>query len=1508
MQTFLDRPFSHSYLLWGKMTDRIVTADLMNLDLETYLVQLLKKNGYRHIVFYGTEGARGVYTIDQESARWYFGDNKSVKPFEKFGFEDLLKRLEQKAKSNIDKTEDKTDDNDDEDDIMKGAFGKGTKRRRCRGYHPHERQQKGEKTTTQTTTKQDSEPISKVRYSLKQMTPEVFVPDIRMKLRNRDDQDLAVIFYDTYNLALQYPSLLHDIIIEMNRMDLHNICLFMMENDSETAIVNRLRNDRVLHDSGFTDKFTVRNGDEYRLNESTTVHIGYPTLDEIVNYLRRLTLLGTSKGQKITFNYTDLFDIAKELQSCSQQYTFGRIPQPQTMREMMTHVDNYIHLHSTKGETLKFTTETIRTIYHTEEEKDYLEELNKEGWEEAYKVVKQAIEKYHVLHPTEQRGYSTEFAIERLSDDVIGKRPNTDIPNFVVQGPSGTGKSTIAEIIGKVLKQHNILDIGRFNELNKSELTDIYQNAAERYTREAISNAEESVLFIDEAESLADQDGGANNIPTGLSIIRTLNGALTSNQHHFSLIIAGYDGDMDKIFNLDQGFKSRFKNNIITLKDYDPELLMKIFLSKLDEKGGSVDPALIEDGSLLCLMSSIYHSRDRRHFGNGRVMETMAESIYAKCLSKPAIESDFYGLSVNDRIIDEKWFEDIDTNDSINSILNDLDQNYIGMKGVRQQLINLANRVEDAKANNRPLDEVHAGSIKLIGNPGTGKSEIGAILGRLYFQLGLTGTSQNVDCTATDLASQYVGAGIEKFKKYIDEAQSRQAMLFVDEASSLTERNIDGAGIVSALLAPTESATSRDNPLMCTVALYPNKEKEFDALNPGVSRRFTRIVIDDYSAEELFEIIKLMMRKNNQSSTAECDEELKRICEYVHEVNDADHRNAGEMKNILEKMNDKRIERCKAQGIDLASPEAKVYEVNDLPDNYMSVLPPKEESPLEVLEDIIKDINERYVGFDDVIEHLRDIAYAVNAYKEDGQSVFHMPVRPLIIAGNSGTGKSTLFDLMTNFYYRLHVISSAESVRISSDALMSTYQNGSKADAKKVIDEALSGNRLLLVDECHQLLNGADHATGKEVIQTFLAPIEDQKKPLRVIFAIYEKNLDQFLNLDPGFGNRFDARREGGRSRSIIHLHDYSGKELYSIFLKMTQSKGYHSTDELNAIVENYCQSLYEHRTPDSGNARQIKNLLDDLITMHNRHADKTNRKILSIDDLDPNIIMRYSPESKEQELDRLKVMLEQIDHERTGNKELKDVIKKIIKTEIFNKKVPQHAKTIEPGHYFFKGKPGAGKTTSVELLDRYLRELGILTRPYRTNGASDLVAGYVGQTALKTRSVLESGLGCITLIDEAYILANGSDNNFGKEAIAELVRFMDDEQYRRNSCLIFAGYPGEMDGLYAINPGLKSRIKEINFPDYSVEECIDIIKYMMSKDQLTVNNDAQEKINDIIKIIHEEKKFANGRTIRELYDAIRNNVENRLIETISDDDIKMSVTIEDIPSVAEIIKVCNLS
>ncbi len=156
---------------------------------------------------------------------------------------------------------------------------------------------------------------------------------------------------------------------------------------------------------------------------------------------------------------------------------------------------------------------------------------------------------------------------------------------------------------------------------------------------------------------------------------------------------------------------------------------------------------------------------------------------------------------------------------------------------------------------------------------------------------------------------------------------------------------------------------------------------------------------------------------------------------------------------------------------------------------------------------------------------------------------------------------------------------------------------------------------------------------------------------------------------------------------------------------------------------------------------------------------------------------------------------------------------------------------TIETSkHLVFSGNPGTGKTTVARLLSQIFRSLGVVTKGHLVEtDRSGLVAGFVGQTATQTRKVMDSALGGTLLIDEAYALARGGENDFGLEAVDTIVKFMED--HRDDLSVVAAGYPTEMQELIDSNPGLKSRFtRTIHFPDYDTDELVAIFELISAK------------------------------------------------------------------------------
>jgi AAA+ superfamily predicted ATPase len=199
--------------------------------------------------------------------------------------------------------------------------------------------------------------------------------------------------------------------------------------------------------------------------------------------------------------------------------------------------------------------------------------------------------------------------------------------------------------------------------------------------------------------------------------------------------------------------------------------------------------------------------------------------------------------------------------------------------------------------------------------------------------------------------------------------------------------------------------------------------------------------------------------------------------------------------------------------------------------------------------------------------------------------------------------------------------------------------------------------------------------------------------------------------------------------------------------------------------------------------------------------------------------------------------------------------------------------------HCVFTGNPGTGKTTVARIIAEIYKELGILEEGHLVEtDRSGLVAEYVGQTAVKTNKIIDSALDGVLFIDEAYSLIAGGDNDFGKEAIATLLKRMEDDRDRL--VVVLAGYSEEMQNFINSNPGLHSRFNRyINFQDYSAEELYQIFESLSKQFDYTIAKNTQKPLqNYLTKIVAEkDENFGNGRFVRNLFEKTIERQANRL-------------------------------
>ena len=199
--------------------------------------------------------------------------------------------------------------------------------------------------------------------------------------------------------------------------------------------------------------------------------------------------------------------------------------------------------------------------------------------------------------------------------------------------------------------------------------------------------------------------------------------------------------------------------------------------------------------------------------------------------------------------------------------------------------------------------------------------------------------------------------------------------------------------------------------------------------------------------------------------------------------------------------------------------------------------------------------------------------------------------------------------------------------------------------------------------------------------------------------------------------------------------------------------------------------------------------------------------------------------------------------------------------------------------HMVFLGNPGTGKTTVARLISGLYAAIGVLSKGQLVEvDRSGLVAGYVGQTALKTQEAIQSAMGGVLFIDEAYSLSSGGENDFGREAIETLLKAMED--HRDDLVVIVAGYTGPMEGFISSNPGLASRFNRyFFFPDYNGEQLMEIFRIQCRKNSYVLTPEAEEATLKFFTELYEERddNFGNGRDVRNCFEDMVIRQSNRV-------------------------------
>ncbi|MCR5110109.1 MAG: AAA family ATPase [Ruminococcus sp.] len=493
------------------------------------------------------------------------------------------------------------------------------------------------------------------------------------------------------------------------------------------------------------------------------------------------------------------------------------------------------------------------------------------------------------------------------------------------------------------------------------------------------------------------------------------------------------------------------------------------------------------------------------------------------------------------------------------------------------------------------------------------------------------------------------------------------------------------------------------------------------------------------------------------------------------------------------------------------------------------------------------------IGLESVKESIRKLKAFALVNKDNTDFNLHMT-----FCGNPGTGKTEVARIIAGILHENGLLPTDKVVETDRGGLVAAYVGQTALKTMERIEEAMGG--VLFIDEAYSLTQSVSKGDyGHEAVATLIKAMEDYRGKFCVILAGYRNPIQEMIASNPGF-----------RSRIQFHIDfpNYARKELGQIAALMLKNKGYTISDEALERVLDITD--IKRKEPDFANAREMRNILDQVMISQNLRCMDAEDKKLEIVDVnsyikDAHLNLPITGEGVVKKIMTAEDELEAL----IGLSAVKRMVKKIKAYAKRNKNDPDFNL-----HMCFYGNPGTGKTEVARLLSSILYEAGVLPEAKLTEtDANGLIGKYVGETGPKTLAKINDAMGGVLFIDEAYSLTetsggDGHSAGYGDEAIAVLLKEMED--HRGQFCVILAGYRENMESMLSSNPGMKSRIQfQLDFPDYTREELGDIAIAFLGKKKYEIDDDALKLILDITEYYRKQPNFANARTIRNILDQV---------------------------------------
>jgi len=1029
--------------------------------------------------------------------------------------------------------------------------------------------------------------------------------------------------------------------------------------------------------------------------------------------------------------------------------------------------------------------------------------------------------------------------------------------NMVISGNAGTGKSKLLEVLQDLLYSTGIINNPKAIIVDAVD----YENfSKDDKWDENIAKTKGGLLVIENAQKLVPQKTSDD-----INKLDKLFKCMNDWNNDPIVILSGLSG-LKAFMNSNADIASRFDYKFY-LKDFSVEELTEICVVELHTK---YDGFSLNDEARAKLERIFkYEFRNKiPSFDIGNFAVKKAEEIFTNAIKRDpsatvAEQNDVKGIEFRQKTYDE--------------IMAELDQ-FVGIDEIKETVQKIINKMDfEVERKGGSAKREVKDHFLFLGNPGTGKTTIARIFADILNSLDVLPTGQLVEVDRSQLVAGYVGQTALAVQDAVERAMG--GILFVDEAYSLKQNEFDSFGqeAIDTLLKLVEDNRGK---FVCIAAGYSKEMADFITANSGMTSRFNETVtFRDYKPNELTEIFRRMVTKEKLTLDEEAE---KHIGNYFNKIyigrNTKSFGNAREVRNVFDRS-------LKNQGLRLQ----KLKGAPEYTPEMLNVLTRADIEGEENLRDkdldaILAELDE-FIGMDSVKKAIRDLATKLDMEKigqEFGYGEAELTNAHIVITGNPGTGKTTVALKLGEVFKAIGLLPTSKVVEKERKDLLSAYKNETAKVVDKACDEAMGG--ILFIDEAYSLTAmdkaGNQDKSGQEAVEALMTRMVKDAGKFVVVCAGYRKEMEEFIdNANPGFKRRFT---------NFLHIEDYTASQLVDIFILNTQKQGLILIDEAKECLKKLVTQMVDTKAENFGNAGEMTKLLETAkIRKSNRLAEVMKKgeeitremfQTFEADDIPYDAPKAIDINECMKELDNL-IGLEAV------KREVHEIASYI---EVERKKAEALGKKFQGvgDHYLFVGNPGTGKTTVARIMADVFCSLGVLpTNKLVEVTRKDLVAGYVGQTALQTEKAVKSAVGGVFFIDEAYSL-KGSGGDYGQEATDTILPMMLD--YKGKMVFVAAGYPREMQQWIDTNSGLESRFsKKIIFEDYTGEELAKIFLMKAKKDHSKLTSEAETAMRNYFNKLYANrgKNFANAREVDNYFDRVKKNQAKRLVKRMKDAD-----------------------